>query len=280
MKQVMGSGVAIQLAGWGEQGKPVLCVHGLTANCRCWDGIAEALSAKHHILAMDLRGRGRSERPVSGYDIGHHCLDIEALLHDLGLHSAVLMGHSLGAFITLAFAAHYPQSVERIILVDGGGQLSPEQFAKVIGGVKPAIERLGKVFPSLEAYCANLKQAPFLQPWSPALETYLRYEVEEVPAGIRSRVQPSAIEEELRNLRQFNVAELYPLVRCPVLILRAENGTLAEDDILLPDEVLERMLREIPDARCVNVKDTNHYTIMFQPHAVRDQAIIEFLEEG
>ncbi len=125
MHKVMGDGVPIQLAEWGAGGKTVLCVHGLTANCRCWDGIAEALSPHHHIMAMDLRGRGHSGHSPGGYDLRLHCRDIEAILHNLGLRSVVLMGHSLGAFITLSFAALYPQHVERIVLVDGGGQLSP-----------------------------------------------------------------------------------------------------------------------------------------------------------
>ncbi|MGC8490523.1 MAG: alpha/beta fold hydrolase, partial [Syntrophobacteraceae bacterium] len=189
MRMVMGDGVPIQLADWGGGGKTVLCVHGLTANCRCWDGIAEALSPQHHIMAMDLRGRGHSGHSSTGYDLRLHCRDIEAILHNPDPGPVVLMGHSLGAFITLSFAALYPQHVERIVLVDGGGQLSAEQFAKVLEGIKPALERLGKVFPSHEAYQAGVRQAPFLQPWSPALETFFRYEVEEAPGGIRSRVQ-------------------------------------------------------------------------------------------
>lgn len=279
MKRVMGHGVEIQLAVWEGGQQNVLCVHGLTSNCRCWDGIAASLAPQHRILAMDLRGRGRSGHPAAGYDMNHHCLDIQALINSLQLGSVVVMGHSLGAFITLTFAARYPQHVQRIVLVDGGGKLSEEQMNRVVGGIKPALDRLGKVFPSHDAYHASMKQAPFLQPWTPALETYFRYEVEEVPGGIRSRVQPGAIQEELLNLQQFDVAELYSQVQCPVLILRAEDGMLTDDDILLPEDVVERMLREIPHARCVNLPGTNHYSIVFQPNAARDAALREFIEK-
>jgi hypothetical protein len=64
-----------------------------------------------------------------------------------------------------------------------------------------------------------------------------------------------------------------------VLILRATDGLLNNDDLLLPEDVVTRMLREIPKLRWVNVPGANHYGILFQPHPARDQAIREFLKE-
>jgi len=57
MKKVNGDGVEIQLAEWEGQGKTILCVHGITANCRCWDVMAESLIPEHRVIGMDLRGR-------------------------------------------------------------------------------------------------------------------------------------------------------------------------------------------------------------------------------
>lgn len=279
MKKVKGDGVEIQLALWEGNGKTILCIHGLTANCRCWDVMAEALTPRHQLIAMDLRGRGLSGSPPSGYSIEHHCRDILALLEDIGVEKPVVMGHSLGAAISLGFGAQYEDRVERIILVDGGGKLSEGQMNKVLAGIKPSLDRLGQVFPSFEAYLDLMKQAPFLQPWSPALETYFQYEVEEVDGGVRSRVQPEHIQEEIRNLMEADAAQAYPKLTCPVLILRATEGMLAEDDVLLPEDAAERMLKEIPNARRVDVEGTNHYGIVFQPSEVRDRAILDFLEE-
>ena len=80
-----GDGVEINLAMWEGQGKIIFCVHGLTANCRCWDGIASSLSPRSRVLAVDLRGRGLSDKPSAGYSIDHHCRDIHALLNHLGI---------------------------------------------------------------------------------------------------------------------------------------------------------------------------------------------------
>jgi pimeloyl-ACP methyl ester carboxylesterase len=278
MIKAKGDGIKIQLAVWGGKGKQILCIHGITANSRFWDCLASALASHHRVIAMDLRGRGLSDKPLTGYSMEHHCKDVLALMNDQGLERSVLMGHSLGAFISLVFAAQYPQRVDRLILVDGGGKLSETQMAKVFAGIKPSLDRLGQVFPSLEAYLSQMKQAPYLQPWNSYMETYFGYEIENVEGGVRSRVHPKHIEEEAQNLGKVDSSQFYTKVTSPTLILRATKGMLAEDDLVLPEDVAERMVREIPNARRIDLEGTNHYTILFQPNERRDHAILKFLE--
>jgi len=277
MVKAKGDGINIQLAIWEGKGKQILCAHGITANSRFWDCLASALSPHHRVIAMDLRGRGLSDKPATGYSIENHCKDILALMKDQGLKRPVLMGHSLGAFISLVFAAQNPKKIDRLILVDGGGKLSEDQMAKVFAGIKPSLDRLGQVFPSLDAYLTQMKQAPYLQPWNSYMETYFRYEVENVEGGVRSRVHPEHIDEEAKNLRSGDSKELYKKVKAPTLILRATKGMLAENDLLLPEDVVERMAREIPNAKRVDIEGANHYSILFQPNKKRDQTILEFL---
>jgi pimeloyl-ACP methyl ester carboxylesterase len=124
-----------------------------------------------------------------------------------------------------------------------------------------------------------MKQAPYLQPWNLYMETYFRYEVEEVEGGVRSRVHPKHIEEEAQNLKKVDSRQFYAKVTSPTLVLRATKGMLAEDDLLLPEDVVDRMVRKIPNAKRVDVEGTNHYSILFQPNKMRDQTILEFLNE-
>ena len=279
MKRAKGDGVEIQLAVWEGEGEDIVCVHGLTANCRCWDEMASCLTPAHSFVAMDLRGRGLSDKPPTGYSLEHHVRDIYGLLEDCGLDQAVFMGHSLGAYISLAFAAQYPERVKKLILMDGGAQLSNKQWDQVNIVIKPSLDRLGQVFPSFEEYVALLKAAPILQPWTPAIETYFRYESEAVEGGVRSRINPDHILEESQNMRQASPAEYYPKIVCPVLILRATDGILSPEDQVLPEAAAERMLSEIKDARRVDVSGTNHYSILLQPDEHRDEAILDFLAE-
>lgn len=72
----------------------------------------------------------------------YHMKDIIAVMDDLNLEKIMLMGHSLGAFISLMFAAHHPDRVEKVVLVDGAGDLSQEQLDQVFVGIKPALDRL------------------------------------------------------------------------------------------------------------------------------------------
>jgi pimeloyl-ACP methyl ester carboxylesterase len=278
MIKARGDGVGIQLAVWEGKGKKVLCVHGLTANCRCWDLIASSLAPQHKIMAMDLRGRGLSDSPPSGYSVENHCRDILALLDDQRLERPVLMGHSLGAYISLVFAAKYPRRVDRLILIDGGGKLSDARLDKFFASIKPSLERLGKVFPDFESYLAPLKQAPFLKPWSSFFDIYFRHEVEKVNGGVRSRTRPEHIDEESENFGKLDASQFYSKVTVPTLILRSTQWLSAEDDLLLPQDVAERMVREIPNAKNVDVEGTNHYSIVFQPHKIRDQALLDFLK--
>jgi pimeloyl-ACP methyl ester carboxylesterase len=278
MQKVKGDGLDINLAVWKGGGSPILCIHGITANCRCWDTLAQSLTPDHHILAMDLRGRGQSDKPANGYALDYHLRDINCLLDDLGLERAAIMGHSLGAFIGLALAAEYPQRVERLMLVDGGGDLSPQQMEKVFAGIKPALDRLRQVFPSTGAYLEKMRAAPYIQPWSAATEAYYRYEIETVEGGVRTNIVPAHIQEEAANIRKVDCAPYYRRLECDVLILRATRGLLSQDDILLPEDVIDRMMREIPSAKRFDVEGMNHYGIVFQPHAARDQTIREFLK--
>jgi len=279
MKKLPGDNVEIQLAIWEGKGKSVLGIHGLTANCRCWDVIAQSIIPEVKFLAMDLRGRGRSDRPSKGYSVQNHCRDIKALIENLNLERVAIMGHSLGALIALAFAAWYPDFVDRILLIDGAGALSKEQMDKVMEGIKPALDRLGKIYPSFDAYLNQIKKAPFLQPWPAAMDAYYQYEIEQVKGGVRSNIKPEHIIEEIENLKKINASKFYTKINCPVLIIRATDGMLSSDDILLPQESLSRMLKEIPNATSVDLVGTNHYSIVFQPNNIRARVIREFLME-
>src|SRR5258708_28340998 len=57
---------------WGEQGSPIICAHGITANAFCFQALADELSSTHRVFAYDLRGRGDSDKPESGYSLSIH----------------------------------------------------------------------------------------------------------------------------------------------------------------------------------------------------------------
>jgi pimeloyl-ACP methyl ester carboxylesterase len=278
MKRVQGNGVDINLAVWEGNSEPVLAIHGITANCRCWDRIAEALNPDFSVMAMDLRGRGLSGRPDSGYSLEHHLKDIIAILDKLNLKRIKVMGHSLGAFITLGFAALHPDRVEKAILVDGAGDLTVEQMDDVFIGIKPALDRLAMTFPSKEAYLEKMRSAPYMQPWSTYIDAFYRHEMESIEGGVRTNINGDHIAEESTNVRLIDCRALYAKVRSPILVLKATEGLFSKQDLLLPEDATQKMTREIRNSIRFDVTGTNHYGIVFQQHEERDKAIQSFLK--
>ncbi len=278
MIRAKGDGVEIQLAEWAGAGTPILCVHGLTANSRCWDVVVRPLIGRHRVLAVDLRGRGLSDKPASGYSEEHHLRDIKSVIDDLQLGRVVLLGHSLGGYISLGLAARHPELIAGLILMDAGGDLSQEYWDSVAAAIKPSIDRLEMAFPAKEALYSLMKQVPFLQPWSDEIEAYFEYDLVETVDGFRSRIQPENIREEISNKREASVSQYYSSVKCPVLILRASDGILQPDDILLPKDVVDNMLAAMSTARVADIAGSNHYSILFQPNAVRDTELNSFLD--
>lgn len=107
----------------------MLLLHGLASNARIWEQTAPHLAeAGWGVFAPDLRGHGRSAKPDTGYDIASLTDDIAGLIRSLGVLRPVLVGHSWGAALALAFAARAGPGTEQpaaLVLVDGGlGQLN------------------------------------------------------------------------------------------------------------------------------------------------------------
>ena len=277
MIKTRGDGIHIQLAVWEGKGKTILCVHGLTANCRCWDLIASELSPEYRVIAMDLRGRGLSDKPDTGYAVMDHMGDILALLDEQGIASVTLLGHSLGAYISLAFAARYPERVAGLILMDGGGNLEQDRWNRLAQAIAPSLDRLGQSYPSFEDYAAALTTVPFLQPWLTTLGEFFRYEIENAQGGIGSMFHLANIQEEISHIHNLDVSRLYPCITCPVLVLRATDGIFTPDDVMLPRKTADQMAQEIPNALVVDIKGTNHFSILFQPSQIRKKSILDFL---
>src|SRR5918994_2104808 len=105
----------------GEGPEPVLALHGITAQHRAFNAAARHLRHPDGIAALDLRGRGDSEKPSSGsYGLDQHARDVIRTLDYLGTERGVLVGHSMGAFVALHTALSYPGRVHALVLLDGG----------------------------------------------------------------------------------------------------------------------------------------------------------------
>ena len=275
MPRVPADGVSLAVHEWPGTGPAIVCIHGLTANHVCWRSMADILAPTYRLIGYDLRGRGDSDKPPTGYSLDQHGRDLLALLDHFGLKKAVLMGHSLGAHIALKFSVAHPERVSKLVLVDGGIDVR----AEIIDSLGPAINRLGVEFPSLDAFLGIIRSLPmFAGRWNDYLERYFHYDVEALPSGaVRSKVSKGAIAEELANLQRERLWVYHHQVKCPTLIFRAPDGLLTQTDCLMTQAEAVAMSRAIPKAKLVLVPKTNHYTVLLGKNPRVKSALQAFL---
>jgi pimeloyl-ACP methyl ester carboxylesterase len=116
---------------WGNPDKPpMLLVHGGRDHCRNWDWTAEALREDWHVIAPDLRGHGDSQWSTDGnYNLAGYIYDLAQLIHQQRLAPVTIVSHSLGGVISLRYAGLYPDTVKKIVAIEGIGP-SPARLAE------------------------------------------------------------------------------------------------------------------------------------------------------
>ena len=103
---------------WGGTGAVVLLLHGYAENSDSWAPLAADLMRDHTVVVPDLRGIGRSSKPEGGYDKKTEAKDIRAVVIALGFDKTVVVAHDIGNMIAYAYAAMYPDKVERLVVMD------------------------------------------------------------------------------------------------------------------------------------------------------------------
>jgi pimeloyl-ACP methyl ester carboxylesterase len=120
-----------------EQRLPILCLHGLTRNCRDFENFAAWQAGQRRLLAPDVRGRGRSENDPDWrrYRPDVYLEDIWALLDQAQLDSTIVLGTSMGGLLAMLMAKARPQAVAAVILNDVGPKVAPAGLLRVAATV-------------------------------------------------------------------------------------------------------------------------------------------------
>src|ERR1700693_991475 len=103
---------------WGGTGAVVVLIHGYAENSDSWSPLASDLMKDHTVVVPDLRGIGRSSRPTGGYDKKTQAKDIRAVVTTLGYDRTFVVAHDIGNMVAYAYAATYPDKVERLVVID------------------------------------------------------------------------------------------------------------------------------------------------------------------
>lgn len=249
----------------------VLLVHGVTSSHLAWPFVVDLLPGVRAI-APDLRGRGASNGLTGPAGLRAHADDLAAILDALAVERIVVVGHSMGAFVALAFAHLHPDRVSRIVLVDGGlpldlpSGIDAETMVSSILG--PTAARLSMRFADTGAYLDFWRAHPaFQDAWTPALEAYFAYDlVDDGEGALRPATSyETTVEDSLDQNTGTTLTDAIAGLRHPTRMLTVPLGLLNEQPGLYAPDHLDRMLRASPSVVHERVAALNHYTIVMSP---------------
>jgi len=258
--------------GPGAAAPAVLCLHGLTRNCRDYEDLAPHLARRYRVVCPDLRGRGRSARDpdFKHYQPATYVADLAGLLQVLGLRRVAIVGTSLGGLLAMAMAGLTPAAVAGIVLNDVGPEIDPagaERIRGYAGRLPPvtswdeAIKQQRMVFGSALPNLSDERWAAFTRRGYRA-DADGRPVLDADPGiGEALRAQPS------------QTADLWPLYATlkgvPTLAIRGETSDI------LSAATFERMQREKPDLERLTVPNRGHVPLLDEPECLA--AIDRFL---
>lgn len=237
--------------------------------------VGSGLSPRFRTVALDLRGRGRSEAPPGGplagspaanYTMCDHAADVLGALESLDIQHPILVGHSFGGMLALYLAAHAPKRFPRIVVLDAAISLATQA---VRDQLKPVLDRLEQVNASWDEYIAAVKRLPyFCTWWTPAIEEYYRDDVWTDRHGmVRPRARPDAIRAAVEGLLQVDWPSIISRVTQPVLLVNA-TGSYGPpgSPAFLTREGAEETAEGLADCRLLTAPG-NHITMAYGENA-------------
>ena len=261
---------------YAGSGPTLLMMHGLTRNSADFEPLIEALDGKYQVLAVDQRGRGRSDHdPDPGnYNPAVYAADMFRLLDQLAIEKAVLIGTSMGGLIAMVMAAMAPDRASGLILNDIGPDVEPSGLARIqsyVGALEPFAN-----WQAAAAHCKRINIDAFTDVDDGFWMEFARHTCIQRPDGrIQLAYDPSISEGFSDDSPNVAPPDLWPmwdlLGKIPVLSIR---GALS--DILSARTVAEMQRRHSQDFTAVDIPNRGHAPMLDEPAALA--AINAFLQ--
>jgi len=243
------------------EARPLVLLHGVASNSRIWITTAPLLAQRFHVLALDQRGHGESDRPDTGYDFASVAGDALAFIEALGLERPVVGGHSWGGNVAFELAATHPELVAGLVLVDGGyidlsarpgmtwERAEREMAPPDLTSLTPA---------RLVEMARQWELGPI---WSDEVQSALLANFDVTEAGtIRPRLRRENHMQVVRALWEQRPSELCRRVRCPVLFVACEREGAARtrEWLEMKRDGIARLETLLADCRVRWFADTIH----------------------
>jgi pimeloyl-ACP methyl ester carboxylesterase len=251
--------------------EPVVFVHGLGGCWQNWlENIPRAAAEGRRAIAVDLPGFGFSEMPSEEISISGYGRVVNALCDELDLGEVVLVGNSMGGFISAETAIQFPARVARIVLVSAAGVTTSDLRARPIMAGARVVAAVATRTAAMSERVVRRRHVRHL-----VYHSFIRH-----PTRIRNELlyeitrgsgRPGFL-GALNAIMDYDFRDRLTEIDCPTLIVW---GT---EDMLVPSSDADEFERLIPHSRKVIFRDTGHMAMLERPQTFND-CMMEFLAE-
>jgi pimeloyl-ACP methyl ester carboxylesterase len=239
-------------------GPVVILLHGLGGDGSRWTSTMDVLSGQFRVIALDQIGFGQSDKPLVNYNHGLLTEFLIEFMRALEIPEASIVGHSMGAFVGTYAGVHYPEMVDRLVLVDGGSLTT-----------RPRSAHLGRIQNSTTLAETREYFELLFYDKSRVTDQLVR---DNYARRLRAAYTISRMQESRANkIGMIGEAEA-ARIKAPTLILWGQQDTL------LPVEDVEQLDRIIPDSQSIVLDKCGHMPQVEQP-AQFNELVLKFLTE-
>ncbi len=256
----VGDEAGLNYAEGPEHGPPLVCLHGVL---RCWQDyvpLLPVLTCRWQVLAVDMRGHGKSQRTSGRYLVRDYMRDVFAFVRDAVDEPAVIYGHSLGAMVAAAVAAYLPDKVRAVIMEDPpfdtmGEEITQTQFFSLFNGIKGLLGRGLDVDETARELAEMLVGSADDPKWKRLGDVRDPVSLRFV-AKCLTQVDPTVLKPIVEGqwLEDFHRNEILRRVKCPTLLLQADP----EAGGMLPDKDAKQIADVMANCLLVKVLGCGH----------------------
>ena len=233
------NGVRLEYAETGKaDGEPVIMLHGYTDSWFSYSLVLPRLNPNLRGISISQRGHGDSDRPLSGYADADFAADVDALMEEMGIERAVIVGHSMGSFFAQTFAIRYPHRVKGLVLIGSATVAGNEGIV----GLRDFVRTLTD--PVDSAFIREFQASTIFHPVAPEFLDAVVAESQKLPA----RVWKDALDGLIATENAPRLGE----IAAPTLIVWGDR------DAIFPRSEQELLDAAIPGSTLLIYPETGH----------------------
>ena len=269
------NGIKICYSDHGD-GFPIILIHGIGAKKETWVAQLKALSKKFRVIAIDVRGTGKSGRPNVLYTMEMIADDIKGLMDHLKIEKAHIAGRSMGGMIAQNFALKYPKQVEKLILITTSSGFPDEEGVELL--IKGRIEEIEELRTNPEQSFWRKSRLLFHQKFrremeaNPEKKFYGIWSAEDlIKEDSIDPPTPQDLINQGHAIKKHKTSERLNEIKNKTLLLAASH------DRLTPKSGMEEMRKNIPNSTLKVIDKAGHYNHLSNAPEF-NQIILDFLE--